>query len=186
MKLLILWLTCHYGEKTVQDIFELFEAERLNLNPGFQRNSIWKQKDRSKLIDSILKGYPLPSIFLYCRKGDGGKPVYDVLDGKQRIESILMFTGTGKMRRQRFDFLPDEEEERVDWARLTRRGDRDRILGFKFQVADVSGEWDQIVPLFVAINSTGKKLARAEINKAKFLGSELLMGASLLARRWSR
>jgi hypothetical protein len=179
-------LTCDYQQKTIQDLFDLFKVKRLNLNPGFQRNSIWQPKDRSKLIDSILKGYPLPSIFLYRRTTDRGEPVYDVLDGKQRIESILRFTGTGQMRRLRFDFLPDGEKERVDWMKLTKRGDGEKILGFKIQIAGVSGEWDDIVSLFVRINSTGKKLALAEITKARHLRSDLLKGAGILGRRWSR
>src|SRR5450830_47808 len=55
----------------------------------FQRQSAWKERDRAKLIESILRNYPLPAIFLYRREEDG-KLVYDVIDGKQRLESILM------------------------------------------------------------------------------------------------
>jgi hypothetical protein len=178
-------LICEYNPKTVQDILDLSHAKRLNLNPGFQRNSIWNSKDRATLIDSILKGFPLPSIFLYRRENDRGEPVYDVLDGKQRIESILMFMGKLRGRDFRFDFLPEGEKERTDWTRIKKRGDHGRLLSFRFQVAEVSGEWEEIVSLFVRINSTGKKLARAEITRADHLKSDLLKGASVLARRWS-
>src|SRR5687768_6810827 len=85
--------------KTVQDILNYYDYYQLELSPPFQRQSVWSSRDREKLIDSIVSGYPVPSIFLYER-AEGGRIVYDVIDGKQRIESILMFTG---LMRGRFD-----------------------------------------------------------------------------------
>jgi len=79
-------------QMSVQDIINRYEKGQLDLNPGFQRASVWRDPDRNKLIDSILRNYPLPSIFLY-RSNKDGNTVYYVIDGKQRIESILMFTG---------------------------------------------------------------------------------------------
>ena len=168
LKTMLATLTHKFSQKTVQDIFDLNNAtpKRLNLQPGFQRKSVWKLKDRRLLVDSILKGYPLPSIFLYCRTNERGAPVYDVLDGKQRIESLLMFTG--QIRGSRFELIPDGETESRDWRKLSSR-DREKLLGFSIQVAEVSGEWEEIVSLFVRINSTGKKLDRAEITRANYL-----------------
>src|SRR5258705_11447420 len=78
--------------RTVTDIQNLYEDNLLNLEPGFQRQSVWSERDRAKLIDSILRNYPLPAIFLY-RREEEGCIYYDVIDGKQRIESVLMFMG---------------------------------------------------------------------------------------------
>lgn len=83
-------LTHRPETKTVKDLENLFEDGLLNLEPGFQRQSVWTERDRAKLMDSILRNYPLPAIFLY-RREDNGQIFYDVIDGKQRIESILMF-----------------------------------------------------------------------------------------------
>jgi len=58
--------------KTVQDMVNLYEKGMLNLNPGFQRASVWRDSDRRRLIDSILRNYPLPSIFLH--RPDWRKP----------------------------------------------------------------------------------------------------------------
>ena len=62
----------------------------MNLAPGFQRQSVWTERDRANLIKSILRNYPLPAIFLYKRE-DEGHLVFDVIDGKQRMESMFMF-----------------------------------------------------------------------------------------------
>ena len=85
-------LTHQQSTKTIQDLVNLYEKKHLNLEPGFQRKSVWKEKDRASLMDSIIRNYPLPAIFLY-RNQRNGDVVYDVIDGKQRIESFLMFMG---------------------------------------------------------------------------------------------
>jgi hypothetical protein len=87
--------------KPVSEIINLFQSGQLNLSPGFQRNSVWTLSDRRALIDSILRQYPLPAIFLY-RRVEQGNAIFDVIDGKQRIETILMFSGE---KRPRFDLV---------------------------------------------------------------------------------
>ncbi len=105
---------------TVSDLISRYKNKELGLEPGFQRRSVWQPQARKKLIDSILHEYPLPSIFLYRRKEEG-KIRYDVIDGKQRIESLLMFVGENR-ENEPFALksrLPDEEKERsIDWATL--------------------------------------------------------------------
>ena len=66
---------------------------QLVLNPTYQRDDVWKVSDRSMLIESILRGIPLPSIVLLEAPRQGKKPAYEVVDGKQRITSILRFIG---------------------------------------------------------------------------------------------
>ncbi len=66
---------------------------QLVLNPTYQRDDVWKVSDRSMLIESILRGIPLPSIVLLEAPRPGRKPAFEVVDGKQRITSILRFIG---------------------------------------------------------------------------------------------
>ncbi len=53
--------------KKFEDFIIWYESGVLNLQPGFQRQSVWSQKDREQLIDSITRRYPIPAIFLYRR-----------------------------------------------------------------------------------------------------------------------
>lgn len=62
----------------------------LDLNPPYQREYIWSNPDSQKLIESILRGIPLPSIILATVK-DSDK--LQIVDGKQRLTSILRFVG---------------------------------------------------------------------------------------------
>jgi hypothetical protein len=67
----------------------------LNLNPSYQRGDVWPTSDAQKLIESILRGIPLPSIILLKpRSGiEKAQSPFEVVDGKQRLTSILRFIG---------------------------------------------------------------------------------------------
>lgn len=171
--------------KSVQDLINLYEKDQLNLEPGFQRQSVWGLSDRRRLIDSIVRGYPLPSIFLYQQTKDGHH-VYDVIDGKQRIETLLMFMGV--LKGNRFDVklqLPGEDEpDLVDWKSLEQKKLQHLITGYKVQCIEVSGELGEIIDLFVRINSTGKPLTSAEKRHARYFNSPFLTLAEKLARKY--
>lgn len=170
--------------KSVLDLQNLFESNHLNLEPGFQRQSVWTERDRAKLIDSILRNYPLPAIFLYKREEEGHL-VFDVIDGKQRLESIFMFMGTMRGRFRTRTQLPESESvEWVDWALLRRKGLQHRITGYEIPVIDVDGEIGDIINVFVRINSTGKALTRQEQRHARYYNSPFLKEAARLANRF--
>src|SRR5437870_4299316 len=99
-----------FGEHTINELSLMFGKRQINLEPGFQRKSVWNPRDRERLIESIMAGYPLPSIFLYKRHSRGSL-VYDVIDGKQRLETILMFSRQGRFKRDWFDVKLDVGED---------------------------------------------------------------------------
>jgi hypothetical protein len=123
-------------QKTIQEIINLYEKGQLNLEPGFQRSSVWAYRDRQKLIDSILRNYPLPSIFLY-RRYEEGNLVHDVIDGKQRIESVLMFTEAKLGNRfQTKTRLPGQERpDWIDWNAIRRKKLQYLITAYNLQNA---------------------------------------------------
>jgi hypothetical protein len=173
-----------YGDKTIQEFVLLFKNGQLNLEPGFQRDSVWTISDRKKLIESLLQNYPIPSVFLY-RQNENGRLRYDVIDGKQRLETVLMFQGTGPFRGSRFDAKlrlgPNDETEEWDWHRLQKRGHEHRLMGYKFQTVEITGDLADVIDLFVRINSTGKRLTGSEKRHARFFRSEFLKQAGRLA-----
>jgi len=175
-----------YGDKTIQEFVLLFEHGRLNLEPGFQRDSVWTLPDRRKLVESLLQNYPLPSVFLY-RQSEDGELRYDVIDGKQRLETVLMFQGTGRFRGKRFaarlQLNPNESVEDWDWQRIQKRGCGHRLMGYKIQTVEMTGDLADVIDLFVRINSTGKKLTGAEKRHARFFQSDFLRQARRLAER---
>lgn len=181
-------LQTEYGERTINEMVLLFQHRQINLDPGFQRKSVWSGLDRRRLIQSIVSDYPLPNIFLY-RRNSRGKTVYDVIDGKQRLESILMFLGMGRFRRDRFEVKLDIDGQGLDWwdwrdLRKQSLATRHRLECYRLQTVEVSGDLSEIVDLFVRINSTGKRLTSGEKRHAKFYNSRFLMEAERLVQKF--
>jgi len=179
-------LQATFNEKTINELTHLVSHHQLNLEPGFQRKSVWTLSDRRRLVQSIVSNYPLPSIFLYERSGRTG-PVYDVLDGKQRLESIFMFMGLGRFRRGHYYVRLDIGEglDWVGWEDLKRRPEMlHQFATYKIPVTVVTGELGNIVDLFVRINSTGKPLTSGEKRHARFFNSRFLREAEWLVTKF--
>jgi Protein of unknown function DUF262/HNH endonuclease len=181
-------LHANFGERTINELLLISRNRQINLEPGFQRNSVWSDLDRGRFIQSIISNYPVPCIFLYQRNSRG-KTVYDVIDGKQRLETILMFTGTGHFRRDRFDVKLSLGDglDWYDWSELRRHPTaRHQFETYKIQTVEVTGDLSEIVDLFVRINSTGKRLTSGEKRHAKFYRSQFLKQAEHLVERFER
>ncbi|AOF85015.1 hypothetical protein BSY239_847 [Hydrogenophaga sp. RAC07] len=90
----------------------------LDLNPSYQRDSVWSTSDSQLLIDSILRGIPIPSIIL-TEVGEDSK--LQIVDGKQRLTAILRFIGRHPVARK---FAKENDVEDLlekDPRRLVRK-----------------------------------------------------------------
>jgi uncharacterized protein with ParB-like and HNH nuclease domain len=74
---------------TTETILRQIEKGNIKLDPDFQRRIAWNNKRKSKFIESLILGFPIPQIVLAQASNDKGK--YIVLDGKQRLTSIRSF-----------------------------------------------------------------------------------------------
>jgi uncharacterized protein with ParB-like and HNH nuclease domain len=74
---------------SIGELVNLYKDGELDLHPDFQRFFRWDDTQKSRLIESVLLGIPLPSVFVFQRK-DG---VWDVIDGVQRLSTIFQFLG---------------------------------------------------------------------------------------------
>lgn len=74
---------------SIGEIISIYKSGELNINPIFQRLFKWDIEQKSKFIESILLGIPIPPIFVSQRK-DG---VWDIIDGLQRLSTIYEFVG---------------------------------------------------------------------------------------------
>ncbi|MDT3395234.1 DUF262 domain-containing protein [Streptomyces sp. B1866] len=74
---------------SISEIANLYRDGEMDIHPEFQRIFRWSNKQRTQLIESILLGIPLPSIFV--AQSEAG--IWDVVDGVQRLSTIFQFMG---------------------------------------------------------------------------------------------
>lgn len=72
---------------TLRDVVQQIKDEEIDLSPEFQRDYVWKKKQRTRLVESILLGIPLPA-FYFNQDSDG---IYQVVDGVQRLSTVSLF-----------------------------------------------------------------------------------------------
>jgi hypothetical protein len=76
---------------TTATIRDQLIRENIQLNPRFQRRDAWNITRKSRFIESLILGFPVPQIVLATNNKEKGK--FIVLDGKQRLLTILQFYG---------------------------------------------------------------------------------------------
>lgn len=146
---------------------DLANTEQLNLDPPYQRKSVWTLKDRKFFLDTIFKNYPCPAIFIHKITDEDGKTTYNVVDGKQRLQTILMFKnneltiskdfGDTTLDGKTFKELTTEQK-RIFW---------DYILVVDF--VDLPNP-DLINEVFDRLNRNAKNLNEQELRHAKYSG----------------
>lgn len=92
---------------TIKQFSDYAKQGSLDLNPSYQRDSVWPVSDSQKLIDSILRGIPIPSIILTQMEGGD---YLQIVDGKQRLTAILRFIGQHPNARDYAKSLNEEDE----------------------------------------------------------------------------
>lgn len=169
-------------EIKIDQLIDYINAGKINLIPKFQRGQVWTLTLRKKLVTNMILGRPIPAIFLY-KEESGSKFEYNILDGKQRLESLILFVGDKhpemsipdlaqffaelKVRNLR-NFKIDYEGKKTSFAELDEKLVRD-FREYPIATIEISLEGsslDEIVQLFVDINTYGVKVSRFDVVKA--------------------
>lgn len=147
---------------------DLYETERLELNPKYQRKSVWTPKDRRFFLDTIFNNYPCPAIYLQKENTDEGIR-YNVVDGKQRIQTLLMFY-KNKIRIDKA--FVEEGLRNARWSDIKDDSDyRTRFFDYRFTIEQLSSndfaQWEEV---FHRVNKSQKGLTDQELRHARFDG----------------
>ena len=155
---------------TSQDIswfIDLRRHNQLNLDPPYQRRSVWNRKDRQFFLDTIFRGYPCPPVFLHKTTGAGDQTQYAVVDGKQRLQTLFMFV-EGEI-----SLGSDFEDIRYDgksWAEIEdKKQFWDYVIPVEFLMFD-ENDTKAVNQAFDRLNRNMRKLDQQELRHARWDG----------------
>lgn len=118
----------------IYDLAGRAQQHQLDLNPTYQRDFVWSNADSQMLIESILRGIPLPSIIL-ARVSSNQR--FQIVDGKQRVTAILRFMGAHPEGRENAKKMKDYTLFDTNFGQFARRNNlratdiREKYLPFK-------------------------------------------------------
>ena len=147
--------TKHYSLRQVVDMID--EGD-IDIAPDFQRQYVWKARQRSGLIESLLLGIPLPSFYFY--ENTSGQ--LQVVDGVQRLTTIFQYVTDPTVKLGKVIYLHELEGQGFeDLATLFRR--RLHSAQFVAHVIDPQTPYRVKFDIFRRINTGGTPLSAQEI-----------------------
>lgn len=166
---------------TISIFYEQYQLKKYNFEPPYQRDyNVWELDQKSFLIDTIMKNFPVPPIFLEQKINiPTGKTYYDIIDGKQRLSAIVDFIenkiklpetfgddkyGTKVLNGKFFNEiqeLANEDEEVMDFV--------SGFWGYVLSVEYIENPDIKIVDsIFDRLNRGGARLNEQELRKANY------------------
>jgi len=125
----------------------------LDVRPAYQREFIYKDKQRVAVIDTVMQGFPLNVMYWACRE-DG---TYEVMDGQQRTISICQFYNNEFSFNMRYFHNLEEVEQQ-------------KFLNYKLMIYLCEGDNNEKLKWFETINIAGEELSPQELRNAIFHG----------------
>ncbi len=139
---------------------------RLNIRPSYQREFIYKEKQRNEVIHTVRKNFPLNTMY-WVRVGDDN---FELMDGQQRTISICQYV--------QGDFSVEIDGSPMNFGNLTD-DKRQEILDYELSVYVCEGTDSEKLDWFKIINIAGERLTNQELRNAIYTGTWLAD-----AKRW--
>jgi Protein of unknown function DUF262 len=141
------------------------ESGELTVQPPFQRNPVWSERQQSALIDTILLEYPIPELYMQETTDPNGKQEHIIVDGQQRIRAVI-------------DFLHgvfELNEESPHWPGMAFEDlspeDKKKIYEYQFVVRILPAMPDtEIREIFQRINKNTTILNNQELRHSTYWG----------------
>lgn len=168
----------HATDWTTETIVSQLGRGNISLNPSFQRRDAWNVQQKSRFIESLILGLPVPQIVLAEEQNRRGK--FIVLDGKQRLLAILQFWGLGEGSKNGYS-LTGLEFRKADLAHKDlpqlkadpdREDDLNALLNQPIRTVVIKNwpDEDFLHIVFLRLNTGSVKLSPQELRQALFPG----------------
>ena len=167
---------------SVQVVYDNYLAGKYIVNRRYQRKLVWTQQEKIAFIDSLLKKYSVP-LFLLAQNTDvNGGITYDIIDGMQRLNSIVSFIENEfciEWKGKNYFFNLDTLASTLNLKQSGRLKQNEpalpkevclEIVSYQIPFSFIIADRQSIEEIFRRINSFGKQLSSQEIRQAGALG----------------
>ncbi|MBN9004882.1 MAG: DUF262 domain-containing protein [Rhizobiales bacterium] len=154
-----------YESLIISDLLGFYNSKTLNLNPWYQRRSVWSPPQRAYLMNTIFERKPVPSIYIRQQIDiESERSIKEVVDGQQRVRTIIAY------RADEFAARHPAHKGRVKYSDLTP-AQKSTLLSTALSVGYLIGATDQdVIEIFGRINSVSKTLNPMEKLNALYSG----------------
>ncbi|MEI2362238.1 DUF262 domain-containing protein [Priestia megaterium] len=154
----------------------------LIVDNSFQRKYVWHRKHQVSLIETILLGYTIPEIYLWNVGTDPetGQTTYSIVDGQQRLGAVLDFI-SGDIALER-NYIDQKDNSYSNKAfRELGNEEKSAIWEYPFSTRFIKREVirEDIIEMFLRLNSTNNSLNPQELRNAEFNGEFLKLAEQL-------
>lgn len=159
---------------TVKTFISLYRQGQLELRPKFQRKYVWKVPARSLLVNTVLQNLPMPIVILRDKPGVSFEPKFEVVDGQQRLTTLLAFADPTSFEAEMFE-LTKADIRLFGAATFGELADsmKQAFLNYELSVHSLpSTTGDGVVlDIFTRLNATGSRLTGQELRNSEFSGA---------------
>lgn len=151
------------SNKMISELIGMIRREELILQPEFQRKLVWNINHKSAFIDTILKGYPFPEIYLSQSGIDFEtlKSQQVVVDGQQRLSTIMQYV----------EGIPEQKWKGIPLFKDLSTDQKNDFLNYNVVVRNLQDASEDVVKeVFRRINQTKFNLEQIEIQNALYDG----------------
>ncbi|MDP2898211.1 MAG: DUF262 domain-containing protein [bacterium] len=163
--------------QTISWFRDRYREGSLTIKPPYQRKLVWKDRQKCYLIESILMGLPVPEVYIQQTISVDGSAHFAVVDGQQRIRSILQFIGAesdpDELDSNKFaldKLQPDSHWRSVTFAQLSDDEKRN-FYGYSLAVRYLNTDIDnEVRDMFTRLNKYLSPLKPQELRNATYSG----------------
>jgi len=159
------------GYKNSNEEWVIWYGGKLNIRPKYQREFVYKDKQRDSVIETVRKNFPLNVMYWVVNEDD----TYEVLDGQQRSISIC-------------EYVEGKFSLNIEWQILyfhnLQNTEKEQILDYKLMVYFCEGNDKEKLDRFKTINIAGEKLTDQELRNAIYTGTWLTDAKKYFSKSW--
>ena len=126
---------------------------KLDIRPPYQREFVYNDKQRAKVIDTVIKGFPLNTMY-WAKRKDG---TFEIIDGQQRTLSICQYVN-------------NEFSVNYKTFKALQESEKNAVLDYELTVYICEGDDKEKLDWFETINIAGAELTKQEMRNAVYSG----------------